>query len=287
LQPESSTDFSVVGTQGFPLVQRRTNYSIFNDRDELNVTLHLPAGTNTQQQVLSWLKPVNSNPNILTVTAPAAAGSNVQVNVGTVDAQLLSPPYAVGDNITLVGYKTSATTEYIQTATITSFNNADTNNRRIVVDTLNIGFGNGPDTLKAQIGEDPFPVAFAGGTAGTSLAACRMHNASRFGNATGRDYDTTNRGILATATGSVSASLAEIDPNRNSGRWGLFSYYVRITTNGETRGRFRHVWGLSSRLAFGTKLINRVSDVYVVVYGDNASTSMAYGPMSKALAALD
>lgn len=276
-----------LGRNGLPHDSRRRDFTFFGDRDEVFQSL-TPSGNTT----LGWhmqaghLKPIGANPNIVTVIAPVTSGSNKDVNVGTVDVAALTPPYAVGDNMTIMGRKTAATREFIETTTIVSFNNTDPNNRLVRLTTLAQGYGNGPDTLKAQMGEDPFPVAMEA-SAGATYAP-RLQNLARLANATGRDYDDTNKGSVAVEVTGL-ASFNEVDPDRRTGKFGLAPVHIKSTANGEYRGRWRYMWLTDNdALPLGKRLVALNTDVYVAVYAWKAANSdlVFVGPMSKVMAGI-
>lgn len=267
------------------------DYTFFGDRDEIQVATNMAGQASSipyTRLQFGHLKVMGSNPNIVTAINNITSGSNKDVNVGTVDVTTLTPPYAVGDNITLIGRKTSSPAEYVETTTIVSFNNADTSNRLVRVAAVSMAFGNGPDTLKLQIGEDPFPVANAEGV--TTTLTPYLQNLSKLANATsllgspGRDYDATNFGSASTSFEIYSAGFSEIAPNRKTGKYGLLAIGVRNTTNGEFRGRWRYVWDCPDyKWAMGAKLIVAGTDVYVYVSPSFSGGGNAYGPMSKAM----
>ncbi len=271
-----------------------SDYAFFGDRDEFssNVSMFGTAGAiNYSRYQGGHLKVMGSNPNIVTVINNVTSGSNKDLNTGTIDIAGLTPPYAVGDNITLVGRKTSSPAEYVETTTIVSFNNTDTSNRLVRVAAISMAFGNGPDTLKLQIGEDPFPVAMNSQINATYTPF--LHNLSKLANATtllgspGRDYDATNFGSTSTGFQIWSAGFNEIDPNRKTGKFGLLSVGVRNTTNGEFRGRWRYWWEVPDyRWPMGAKVLVGGTDAYVVVNPGTTTNMVMNGPMTKAMAAI-
>lgn len=271
------------------------DYTFFGDRDEIQAATNMVGNAATSlpynRLQMGHLKVMGSNPNIVTAINNITSGSNKDVNVGTVDVTTLTPPYAVGDNITLVGRKTSSPAEYVETTTIVSFNNADTNNRLVRVAAVNMAFGNGPDALKLQIGEDPFPVAYT--ESSTTTYTPYLHNLSKLANTTsllgspGRDYDASNNGSSSTGFEIYSAGFSEVDPNRKTGKYGLLAVGVRNTTNGEFRGRWRYFWDIPDyKWAVGAKLIVAGTDVYVYCGPSSGGVGNAYGPMSKVMAGI-
>lgn len=270
------------------------DYTFFGDRDEIQASTNMignTAGVPFARLQFGHLKVMGSNPNIVTAINNITSGANKDVNVGTVDVTTLTPPYAVGDNITLIGRKTSSPAEYVETTTIVSFNNADTSNRLVRVAAVSMAFGNGPDTLKLQIGEDPFPVANSEGN--TTTLTPYLQNLSKLANTTtlrgsqGRDYDATNFGSVSTNFEIYSAGFSEIDPNRKTGKYGLLAIGVRNTTNGEFRGRWRYAWDVpDNKWAVGSKLIVAGTDVYVYSSPAFNGGGYAYGPMSKTMAGI-
>lgn len=270
------------------------DYSLFGDRDEICVSVSdfgRAGGATIARLSFGHLKSMGANPNIVTVTNNITAGANKDLNVGTVDITTLTPPYAVGDNITLVGRKTSSPAEYVETTTIVSFNNTDTNNRLVRVANVSMAFGNGPDALKLQIGEDPFPVF---GIAGSSTTFTPyLQNLSKIANATtllgspGRDVDLTNQGSSSIAFDIWNAGFTEVDPNRKTGKFGLLAIGIRNTTNGEFRGRLRYCWDVPDyRWPVGAKFLVNNVDAYVLTVPNTTSIANAVGPMSKALAGI-
>lgn len=271
-----------------------SDYAWFGDRDEINSHVNQAGrSTNLNYNRLQFghLKVMGANPNIVTAINNITAGANKDVNVGSVDVTTLTPPYAVGDNITLIGRKTSSPAEYVETTTIVSFNNTDPSNRLVRVANVSMAFGNGPDTLKLQIGEDPFPVALMSSNSTTYTPY--LHNLSKLANATsllgspGRDYDATNQGSTSTGFEIWNAGFTEVDPNRKTGKFGLLAIGVRHTTNGEFRGRWRYWWDIPDyRWPIGAKMLVLGTDAYVVVGPSSNGIMQAFGPMSKAMAGI-
>jgi hypothetical protein len=286
----NSVDYTQRGRNELPHEVQFWDYNFFGDRDEVFLGGHMYGpGYNAQNYfrgLISHLKVMGPNPNIVTAINNITAGTNKDVNVGTVDVTTLTPPYAVGDNITLVGRKSSAPKEYVETTTIVSFNNTDPNNRLIRVANVSMAFGNGPDTLKLQVGEDPFPVVMAFGTNNT--IAPILHNLSKAAFSPGRDYDESSAGSASTLFEVWSGGFGEIDPNRKTGRYGVVALGVRNTTSGEFRGRFRHCWEIPDyRWSLGAKLVaNAGSDVYVAVSPTAGGIAQAVGPMSRFMAGI-
>jgi hypothetical protein len=272
------------GRGGLPASQVWLNWSVFGDRDEFWVfTNREGLNTGWTHAGLSHLKLVGgTNPNVVQVTAPFTSGTNKTLNVGTVDVQALTPPYQIGDNISIIGRKTTATAEYIFTSSITAFNNTDPNNRTVTISNADTAMGNGPDALKCQFGEDPFPVCAEGGTS-TGFVA-RLHNLTRLAHATGRDHDTTNQGSISTDFNAIG-NFGELNPSRRSGKWGLIAVYVKNTTSGEVRGRFRyHFRAQVNKFPLYKKLVFANNDVYVFASPLNTTEGIWVGPMSKTMA---
>lgn len=289
-----STSWLERGRSDLPEQFAFSDYAWFGDRDEItsNVSMFGTGGAiNYCKYQFGHLKVMGSNPNIPTVINNVTTGSNKDLNTGTVDIAALTPPYAVGDNITLVGRKTSSPAEYVETTTIVSFNNTDVNNRLVRVAAISMAFGNGPDTLKLQIGEDPFPVAMNCQINATMTPF--LHNLSKLANATsllgspGRDYDATNFGSTSTHFQIWSAGFNEIDPNRKTGKFGLLAAGIRNTTNGEFRGRWRYWWEVPDyKWPMGSKVLVGGTDAYVIVNPSTSTNMVMVGPMSKAMAAI-
>jgi hypothetical protein len=276
-----------IGRGGLPATQAYYNYSIFGDRDEFWGYTNTETMANFHSHFgLSHLKLAGgANPNVVLVTAPFAAGSNIQVNVGTVDVTALNPPYNIGDNITFIGRKTTTTAEYVWSTSITGFNNTDPNNRKVIIGTADTAMGNGPDTLKCQFGEDPFPVCVHGMS--STSDTYRMHNVYRLANATGRDYDATNQGTSVGIWGPLT-SYNEINPNRRSGKWGIQAIYINYSTTAEIRGRLRYQFRtVADRFPLYKKMVMQNGDVYVM-FGPIATSgtgdSWWIGPMTKTMA---
>jgi hypothetical protein len=271
------------------------DYSWFGDRDEMFISENAhTTGISSQTWVrmqFGHFKTMGSNPNIVTAINNITSGANKDVNVGTVDITTLTPPYAVGDNITLIGRKSSSPAEYVETTTIVSFNNGDPSNRLVRVANVSMAFGNGPDTLKLQIGEDPFPVAVMESTNTTYVP--HLHNLSKqavttslFGSP-GRDFDTVNMGNASTGFEIYAAGFANQDPNRKTGKHGLLAVGIRNDTNGEFRGRWRYYWDLPDyKWAMGTKFLVNSTDVYVACSPSTTGITVAMGPMTKAMAGI-
>lgn len=270
------------------------DYSLFGDRDELtvNVSKFGETSINFARFHVSHLKVMGSNPNIVTVINNVTAGTNRDLNTGSINIATLTPPYAVGDSITLVGRKTSSPAEYVETTTIVSFNNTDVLNRLVRVASISMAFGNGPDTLKLQVGEDPFPVVAAHTT--TSTVTPFLHNLGKLGNTTtllgsqGRDYDATNLGSSSNLFQIWSPGFLEIDPNRKTGKFGILALGVRNVANGEFRGRFRYWWEVPDyRWTLGSKVVVGGTDAYVIVNpGQTSGIMTAIGPMTRAMAGI-
>ncbi len=182
-------------------------------------------------------------------------------------------------------------------------------------------YGNGSDTLLGQIGEDSFPwfqwQISAGGQGVTdNNGTFRLHNTSMGQNTSnpsyigitggtafqGRDYSCTNAGMggpndtanTAQAHQAVS-TYAELSPNRNSGKQGLGTVLAKNTTEGEVRGRLRHVFeGECGINTFGKKLLNQSDgNVYIqAMYQGSAprqfGTSLGFflGPIPKVQAGI-
>jgi len=282
------------GRSDLPDSQIFSDYAFFGDRDEIISHANQLGYLGTIQYVrymVSHLKLMGANPNIVTVINNVTSGSNKDLNTGTIDITTLTPPYAVGDNITLLGRKSSSPAEFVETTTIVSFNNTDTNNRLVRVAAISMAFGNGPDTLKLQIGEDPFPMAIMS-TAGSTFTPY-LHNLSKLGNAVvrngspGRDFDGTNSGSTSTAFEIWSAGFSEADPNRKTGKFGLLAIGVRNVANGEFRGRFRYIWDTPDyRWPVGAKFLVSGVDAYVQTTVGASGNMQAVGPMSKAMAGI-
>lgn len=282
-------DFNRVGRNGLIDGTHFMDYAFFGDADEFQVSLNNYAGVNNQVTARCWaghLKVMGSNPNIVTVINNVTAGTNKDLNTGTVDIAALTPPYQVGDKITIIGRKTAAPAEYVETTTIVSFNNTDTNNRLVRVANLALAYGNGPDTLKLQIGEDPFPVAC--GAWQPNSTTVFLHNLTGLGNATGRDYDATNFGSQSSPFDIWTLGFSEIDPNQKTGRYGILALGIRNTAIGEMRGRWRYTWDFPDYLGpMGMKMIaSNNTDVYVLVASTYVGGSGLNGPMSKAMAGI-
>ncbi len=273
------------GRGGLPAGQLFLNYTMFGDRDEFIYYANREGvATTTWHATLSHLRLAGgTNPNVVQITQPFTAGASKNVNVGTVDVAALTPPYAVGDNVTIIGRKTSATAEYIFTTSITAFSNADPNNRIVTLSNADTAMGNGPDTLKVQFGEDPFPVVVHQSSGNTFSP--RLHNLSRLANATGRDHNATTFGSLATDFNALSV-YTEVDPSRRSGKWGLTAVYVKHTANAELRGRFRYRYrGVPTKFPLYKKLVFVDNTIYVFLGTEGSAADGLYvGPMSKAQA---
>lgn len=271
------------------------DYSWFGDADEicLNENEHTmgPSAQSYVRGSFGHFKTMGSNPNVVTVTNAVTSGANKDLNVGSVDVTTLTPPYAVGDNITLVGRKTASPAEYVETTTIVSFDNTDVSNRLVRVAAISMAFGNGPDTLKLQIGEDPYPVACV--QSQTTTFTPYLQNLAKLANATsvlgspGRDFDATNFGSSSTSFEIYSAGFDNQDPNRKTGKHGLLAVGIRNDTNGEFRGRWRYRWDAPDyKWAMGVKFIVNGTDVYVGVSPAAAGISQVCGPMTKAMAGI-
>jgi hypothetical protein len=274
------------GRGGLPAAQTFLNWSFFGDRDEFWAYVNKEGVNNGWYHCgASHLRlPGGTNPHVVQVIAPFTSGSNKSINVGTVDVQALTPPYQIGDNISIIGRKTSATAEYIFTTSIVNFNNTDPNNRLVVIANADTAMGNGPDALKCQFGEDPFPVVVEG-AASTNFTP-RLHNLSRLSNATGRDYDATNYGSASTDFNAIS-TFAEVNPSRRSGKWGISAVYIKNTTSGEIRGRFRYHYRTSVvNFPLYKKFVFSNNDVYVLIGPLNSTDGIVVGPMTKTMAAV-
>jgi hypothetical protein len=282
------------GRSDLPEAFTFSDYSWFGYRDEISSNVQmvgLGGAINYAKYQFGHLKVMGSNPNIVTVTNNITAGANKDLNTGTVDIAALTPPYSVGDNITLIGRKTSSPAEYVETTTIVSFNNTDPNNRLVRVTNVSMAFGNGPDALKLQIGEDPFPVAINSQVLASYAPV--LHNLSKLANATtllgspGRDYDATNFGSTSTGFQIWGAGFGDIDPNRKTGKFGLLSVGIRNTTNGEFRGRWRYWWEVPDyKWPLGSKVLVNSVDAYVLVNPGTSTSMVMAGPMSKAMAGI-
>jgi len=146
------------------------------------------------------------------------------------------------------------------------------------------------DTLKLQVGEDPFPVAVVQIQGFTE--ALYLQNLAKLANTTsllgsqGRDYDATNFGSSSTSIEIWSGGFSNQDPNRRTGKHALLSIGLQNATNGEFRGRWRYRWYIPDyRWTLGTKFVSG-SDVYVAVATATAGMSFAIGPMPKAMAGI-
>lgn len=281
-----ATSYLEKGRGGLPDNVYYFDYSIFGDMDDMQVFCIQQNQTATVPSLrFGHLKVMGANPNIVTVTNAVTSGTNKDLNTATVDIAALTPPYAVGDNITLIGRKSSSPEEYVETTTIVSFDNTDPSNRLVRVASINMAFGNGPDTLKLQIGEDPFPVYILEGQSVSNTAY--LHNLSKLANATGRDYDATNLGSASTQFQIWNGGFAELNPNRKTGKMGLLACGIKNTTNGEFRGRIKYLWELETvKFALGTTLIANSTDAYVIVSAESAGVSGVVGPMSKSMAGI-
>jgi hypothetical protein len=272
------------GSGGFPLKTVRRNFLLFGDRDEVFVGFRRPATSTSdlhQHTTFGFLKTVG-NPNVLEVTAAVTAGSLVDINVGSINPAILTPPYVAGDNLTICGYRSGVTKEYVETATIDSVFTPDAGTSyRIRVDTLAQNFGSGSHGIKAQVGEDPFPVFVYNGQ--SSLG--RLHNVSRLNNATGKDWHATNYGTNADPF--VMVTTTELKPNAQTNRYGLVPYVWRYSTGGEFRGTQRYMWWTTGYINVGSKLVDRNNNVYVSVgtlSSGVGADQQVIGPMPKALA---
>ena len=154
-----------------------------------------------------------------------------------------------------------------------------------------MAFGNGPDTLKLQIGEDPFPVACLQSM--TTTYVPYLHNLSKQAVTTvvqgspGRDWDSVNFGSSSTGFEIYSAGFGNQDPNRKTGKHGLLAVGIRNDTNGEFRGRWRYYWDIPDyRWAGGIKFVVNGTDVFVGVSPSFSGGSVVTGPMSKAMAGI-
>lgn len=284
-----STSFVTTGRNGLLDQAHFTDWSMFGDADEVFVNGSCYGGVNAQNTAkltFGHLKVVGSNPNIVTVINNVTAGTNKDLNTGTVDIAALTPPYQVGDKITIIGRKTAAPAEYVETTSIVSFNNTDPNNRLVRVANLALAYGNGPETLKLQIGEDPFPVVVGGWTSNSTQGF--LHNLTNLGNATGRDHDATNLGSSSTLFEIWSLGFGEIDPNIKTGRYGILALGVRNTGIGEVRGRYRYYWDIPDYIgSLGLKMVAaNGTDVYVLVAPIYNGGCIANGPMSKVMAGI-
>lgn len=269
------------GRGGLPAGQLWLNWSVFGDRDEFHAFWNREAlASGWGHASCSHLRTAGgTNNNIVQVTAPFTAGANKDMNVGTVDVTALSPPYAIGDNVSIIGRKTTATAEYIFTSSITAFNNTDVNNRLVRIANADTAMGNGPDTLKVQFGEDPFPIVVEANT-GTTFTP-RLHNLSRLANATGRDHNATTFGSAGADFNAISSFL-EIDPSRRSGKWGLVAVYLKHVASAEIRGRYRYYFRAPpAKFPLYKKLVFQDGSVYVFASQLDTTQGVWVGPMSK------
>jgi hypothetical protein len=285
-------DLSATGPNGYPLETRYLSYAIFGDCDEVTLAVDDSVTDNSFNDngtrwagYFGYLKTMGANPNVFTVKAPVASGTAVAINIGTSDPTTCVPPYQVGDNISIIGYKTTSPTtspssvtaaEYIETTTIQGFDLSDSSNKKIIVTTLAGSYGNGPEDLKAQVGEDVYPVYLDPG------GYPYMHNVARTGNATTYDYQA--RGF--TATGAQAATLLDVDPNPRTFRWGLSPHYWKV--GGEFRGRQGTVMRSSQKTqGVGTRWVDKYTDdIYVAIRDYSNTDHLCAGPMTKAMAGI-
>lgn len=296
--PNTALDFNRRGRNDLPDSSVFYDYTYFADKDEAyilewGVGGHIAPG-NFMSVHFGLMAPISAgNPNIVTATNTITAGANRDINVGTINLQTLSPPYSIGDNITLVGRKTSSPAEYVETTTIVSFDNTDTNNRLVRVANASMAFGNGPDTIKFQIGEDPLPLFNYERTTIISAGIPYLQNASKFANATvvngsaGRDCDLLNFGHLASQTDTSGVVFTALSPNRKSGKQGVKGVQIINNANTETRGRMRNISvTYGGKYTLNTTFIVNGVDVYLVLFTNDSVNALLIGPMTKALAGI-
>jgi hypothetical protein len=265
------------GRAGLPFNLYRRDMVMFGDADEWWWFVNNSGLVNSWATVgMSCLNNANGivacNPYTGVITA---VSTTTQFNTGTVD--FAAKGYAVGDKIAVRGMS-AGTPEYIETTTITSFDNSDTSNRKINVSALSRTYGNGTDgTVRAYLGVDPFPVA--GWYSTNSTPSIRLHNQTALANAPGRDYDSTNFGVTGTLSNSVS--LSECRPNRRSGRYTMSAMHVKIASV-EHRGKFKYMQAIDNgTLTQGKKLRDPSNnDIYIALVISQASSTIGIiGPM--------
>jgi hypothetical protein len=274
----ASLDILSAGRNGTVFQVVRRDHVMISDADEF-LWYQNQTGTAGAAQLwgFSSLKPIGQNQNVVAITAATSGSGPYTVSTGT--ANLASLGYQVGDQICIRGLSTSPA-EYIETTTITGFDASNPLDNKVFVSSLSQVYGQGSDSVKGFIGEDPF---MAGSILGTATVAVRLHNSARFGNATGHDYDSANGGLSAINSAGLS-SFAELIPNKRSGRWGIAALQIRNTATFEFRGRMRYLFVTdTTKLPHGKKLMNPVDGtVYVVVQvGLFTSQSGLFGPIPK------
>ncbi len=273
-----AVDLLSQGRAGLPFDLYRRDLVMISDADEWFIYVNNSGLTNSWWSVgMSALNNTGSQvaSNLYTGTL-AATSSTSAFNTGTVDFS--TKGYQVGDNITVRGLSTS-TPEYIETGVISSFSGSSPNFTVNVSPALSRTYGNGSDGgVLAYIGEDPYPIATW--TATSSTPAVRLHNISKGLFATGKDYDLTNFGTTGAMNNGLS-SLAELIPNRRTGKFGMTPVFVKVTTNTEFRGKWKFVNVVdNTRLTQGKKLLDPINNnAYVVVIPSLTGGCAVFGPI--------
>jgi hypothetical protein len=276
---ESSFDILSPGRAGQTASIVRRDHVVISDADEF--TWYYNNTGRTNQAFLyggGAIKPIGQNQNTVAITAVTSGSGPYTVHTGTMNLGSLG--YQVGDNICIRGLSTSPA-EYLETTIITGFDSSNPLDNIVFVQSLSQVYGQGSDSVKGFIGEDPYLVGMW--TMTTNTMTNRFHNAAKLGNATGHDWDATNFGSTGTNVAALS-SFSELIPNRRSGRFGVSTLLLKNSVNSEFRGRSRYQFITNTeKIPQGKKLQNPVdSTVYVVVcLGIFSNQSVLLGPIPK------
>lgn len=189
-------DYGAIGAGGFPAYQNRRAWTFFGDRDEVvNYIYSTGAAGDISGFTFSFLQSISGNQNVMTVMSPISSGGTT-VNVGITNPQTLVPPYSIGDNLTIIGYRAgyvgtngivfrNGAQEFVETTTITGFNTAS-------AATLTIGTGTAA-------------VIYTANTVGSNGNTIQISQTT--GGVAGVVVSTTSSGVLiAVTTGSDTAA---------------------------------------------------------------------------------
>jgi hypothetical protein len=275
----ANIDLLTPGRDNAPLTTSRRDMVVVSDADEF---VWYTNQTGVSGGYFTWgvtsIKPIGQNQSVVAITAATTGSGPYSVNTGTVS--LASLGYQVGDNITIRGLSTSPT-EYIETTIITGFDTSDPLNNKVLVQSLSQVYGQGPESIKGFIGEDPYNICMFGMS--SSSMTNRFHNSAKLGNATGKDWDATNFGVSATNIAGLP-TFTDLTPNRRTGRFGISTLQFKDTTRLEFRGRSRFMWVTDlQKIPQGKKLQNPVDGMVYVVVSPGIATNqgMLLGPIPK------